>query len=575
MNEEISIPYAIYNADVVQTLLKRFEAAKQKRQQFVPIWQEVASYILPYRGGFYEVESSGSISAFDKSPDVYDDTAPNALLKAAAALYSYTANPATQWFSLSLIATGNSAKTDFNLQEILDDADVKTYLEDAAEITGSFINARTPMVMHALCQELLAFSASGFYIIEDSEKIFNIQPISVKHFFVLNDSSGGVGEVFCVKIVSNEQCVDLFLPFNPAMASEIIKEAEAEPLKERTLLHIVKPRKNRDSSIPDVLNMPYASYWIDLKTKTILLESGFEEMPYGIARINVPADSVFGFSPAMNVRHTVKSLNKLVKQKLTAGDLSLTPSMDVPIDTYLNPLSLKPAAQNFRDPDSSNKAEPLHTIGNFQINTETIRDAREQVRQGLLIDLIEQTNKDNTYQAMQEQLLQLKLMSPWQGGIERDCLKPLVIRAFNILDRKGGILPKRPEILEKAIEDKKVQLKIIYDSPLSRAQQHFKLTAVEQAVMFGASLSEAGALEFFNLEEVIRLYVFLVGAPSKILLSKTDLNNKRKAQEKMNKAQTDATSSVLQTQQMREGAATAKDMAAASQLAQNQAPPIM
>ena len=93
---------------------------------------------------------------------------------------------------------------------------------------------------------------------------------------------------------------------------------------------------------------------------------------------------------------------------MNAGDLALTPAMNVPIDTYLNPLSMKPAALNYHEPDAAFRAEPMHTIGNFQINIDTIQDAREQVRQGMLIDLINQNDKDNTYQAMQEQLLQLR-----------------------------------------------------------------------------------------------------------------------------------------------------------------------
>ena len=149
-----------------------------------------------------------------------------------------------------------------------------------------------------------------------------------------------------------------------------------------------------NSDLPDNLNKPIASVWVDYTTKKIIYESGFDEMPYAIARINVPAGFVYGFSPAMNIRHTIQSLNKLVRQKLNAGDLALTPAMNVPLDTYVNPLSLKPAALNYHEPDSPYRAEPMHTVGNFQINTETINDARTQVRQGMLIDLIEQTNKE-------------------------------------------------------------------------------------------------------------------------------------------------------------------------------------
>ena len=315
--------------------------------------------------------------------------------------------------------------------------------------------------------------------------------------------------------------------------------------------------------------MPFASIWIDIATKSILYESGFEEMPYAVARINVPAGYVYGFSPAMNVRHTIKSLNKLVKQKLTAGDLALMPSMNVPLDTYVNPLSMKPASINFHEPDAQYRAEPMHTIGNFQINTETIKDARDQVRQGLLIDLIEQTNKDNTYQAMQEQLLQLKLMSPWQGSIEEDCLKPLVIRVFSILKRRGGILPEMPAILQRAIENRSVKLSIVYESPLAKAQQHFKVSAIERVLSFAGSLANLGGMNAVNVDETIRLYSELLGAPPGVLYSPEELEEKNRQQSQMIQQQQDALLRQQQAQTAQSEAGAARD-ASQAQLIQQQ-----
>ena len=383
----------MYNTDRAASLLKRFETAKQKRSQFVNIWQEVANYILPYRGGFYDIDNSGSIAAYDRNAEIYDDTATNALIKSASAFYSYTANPATQWFSLSLTSAKGGKKNVNSVYNLMRNSEVKAYLEEVAESVAYYINSNSQAGLHALAQEVIAFSVSALYILEDTtDNIINIQPISVKDLFVLNDAQGGVGEVYRTTVLTNEQVVMQFQN-SGMLSSEIIDAGLNNPLKERTLVHAVVPRLNRDASMPDALNMPWASLWIDLQTRSILQESGFEEMPYAVARINVPAGSIYGFSPAMNVRHTVKSLNKLVKQKLSAGDLALTPSMNVPVDTYINPLSLKPAALNYHEADAQFRAEPMHTVGNFQINTETIKDAREQVRQGMMIDLIEQKDK--------------------------------------------------------------------------------------------------------------------------------------------------------------------------------------
>lgn len=553
-------------------VVKRFETAKNKRNQFLTIWQEVADLVLPNRGGFYNLDGQDySITTFDTHPAKYDDTATNALVKAASAFYSYTANPATNWFSFSLLSAQGTKKDSqqrYSTRNLLRNREVRQYLEEAASTTARYINGNAQAGWHAVAQEVLAFSTSALFVIEDpSDAILNIQPIALKDLYLLNNINGGVGEVYRTLLMTNEQVLTEF-GVKGYVPQHICDAALHDPLKERTILHAVYPRVIRDVTLPDAKNMPWASVWVDLQSKTVLFESGFEEMPYAVARINVPAGYIYGFSPAMNVRHTVKSLNKLVKQKLSAGDLALSPAMNVPLDTYVNPLSMKPAALNYHEPDAAYRAEPMHTIGNFQINTETIRDAREQVRQGLMIDLIEQDDKDNTYQAMQEQLLQLKLMSPWQGGIEKDCLKPLVLRVFAILTRRGGILPEMPRILKEAIDNNYVKLHIVYESPLAKAQQHFKLSAIERVFAFAGQSAQLGGMDAVNLDETIRLYAELLGAPQSMLYSPEEMERKRAEQQAQIQQQQQAILAQQQAQTAQAGAGAALNAAQAQQVQQ-------
>ena len=564
----------IERKEKARQLLKRFEEAKKKREQYVNIWQEVASYVLPYRGGFYDISpDTGAISTYDRNAQIYDDTATNALTKAASALYSYTANPATQWFDFTLAytPTRSSRKPKYTIAELLENYDVKYYLDTVSRIVCSYINEHISSPYHSFCQELLAFSTSAFLILEDyTDKVLNVQPISTKDIYLLNDVYGGIGEVYRTVILSNEQALALF---GGALDEYIIKDVKENPLKERVFIHAVLPRAVYDSTKKDKLNMPIASYWIDYTSKRLVSESGFEEFPYSVGRINVPAGYVYGFSPAMNIRHTIKSLNKLQKQKLSAGDLALNPAMNVPVDTYINPLSMKPAALNYHEVDAGRVAEPMHTIGNFQINIETIKDAREQVRQGMMIDLIEQTDKDNTYQAMQEQLLQLKLMSPWQGYLERDALKPMVVRVFNILKRRNNILPEPPTILQEAFGEG-LGLNLTFQSPLAKAQRHFDVSATERTLAFGAQLAEIGGLEFINVEKAIRLYHNLLGAPSEILFSEAEVKKNKRERAKAEALAAQQQQQLLQAQMLQAGAATAKDAAQAEQYsAQAQAGP--
>ena len=572
--DELTATIRTYNTDKAIGILKRFDTAKNKRAQFLNIWQEVADLVLPNRGGFYNIGDDYSIEPYDTHPAKYDDTATNALVKAASAFFSYTANPATQWFGFSLLSSTTQKTKQYSVESLLRRRDVRQYLENSASTVARYINGNAQAGWHALSQEVLAFSTSALFVIEDpSDAVINIQPIALKDLYVLNNVNGGIGEVYRTLPLTNEQVVLLFGK-KGYVPEEIRNVASKDPMKERCILHAVYPRLQRDMTMPDAKNMPFASVWVDMQTKTILYESGFEEMPYAVARINVPAGFIYGFSPAMNVRHTVKSLNKLVKQKLSAGDLALMPPMNVPLDTYVNPLSLKPAALNYHEPDAQFRAEPMRQMGNFQINTETIQDAREQVRQGLLIDLIEQNNKDNTYQAMQEQLLQLKLMSPWQGAIEKDCLKPLVMRVFAILDRRGGILPDMPPILKEAIENKAIKLHITYESPLAKAQQHFKISAIERVIAFAGSTAQAGGMNAVNMDETIRLYTELLGAPQTILYSQEELDERNRQQQQAIQAQQEALLAQQQAAAAQAGAGAIRDMAQAENLsAQSQSVP--
>lgn len=556
------LAFEMERMEKARQLLKRFGEARNKRQQYVQIWQEVANYVLPYRGGFYDIApSTGAISLYDKHVEIYDDTATNALTKAASALYSYTANPATQWFNFTLASrpgTGNKV----DLSKLNESFDVKSYLEDISKIVCSYINGCISSPLHGFCQELLAFSVSAFLILEDfNTQVLNIQPVSAKDLYVLNNAYGGIGEVYRTVILTNEQA---FAQFGRGLDDSVIAEMKESPLKERVFVHIVMPRPVFDPKKKDVLNMPIASYWVDYNSKKLVLESGYEEFPYAIGRINVPAGYVYGFSPAMNIRHTIKSLNKLAKQKLSAGDLALNPAMNVPLDTYVNPLSMKPAALNYHEMDAQRVAEPMHTIGNFEINIETIKDARDQVRQGMMIDLIEQSDKDNTYQAMQEQLLQLKLMSPWQGYLERDALKPMVIRVFNILKRRGGIIPEPPQELKEAFAAG-VGLSIEYQSPLAKAQRHFDVSATERTLAFGAQLAQVGGMDMINVEKAMRIYAELLGAPTGILYSEREVAQQRQAQAQMMQQQMEMQQQMQQAQMVQAGAQTARDAAQADQ----------
>jgi hypothetical protein len=155
-------------------------------------------------------------------------------------------------------------------------------------------------------------------------------------------------------------------------------------------------------------------------------------------------------------------------------------------------------------------------------------------------------------------------MSPWQGGLEKHFLKPLVIRVFNILLRRGGILPDPPAQLAQAMKDGSIKMQIDYDSPLARAQQHFKTTAIEQVMAFAAPFAQMGSLASISMDRMIKIYVELIGAPSAILLTDKETQAINREQEKQMKQEQAMQEQAMQSQQLKDQAVSMKDMAQAA-----------
>ena len=548
------------NDVTVNHVCRMFQAASEKRQSFLPVWDEISNYMLPIQDGFYNIDKQGVVNSVSQRLDVYDDTASLALVKSASALYSFTANPATEWFSFSLPVIQNSKE---RYEDILNDTDIKKYLSDTKKIVTKYLNRAISSAMHPLMQEAMAFSTSAIYIKEeeDSALAMTAIPVSIRDLYILDNSSRQIDKVIRPVLLTAEQAAEQFGEAN--LHPTVIEQLKDSPYDTVVYLHAVYPRTSRDVQSKENINKKYASVWVDYKNKFVVSESGLDEFPYGIARINVHGDLVYGYSPGMMVRNNVKSLNKTQRQKLEAGDKALNPPMNVPMDTYPNPLSLKPAALNYYDPEAGAAlAAPINNLGPAQIAIDNIQDLRQQVKEGLLNDLIQPVGGDTTYHAQQEQLLQLRLMAPWQGPFEKDLLGPMVIRGFNILYRHK-LLPEPPARLVEYLKNGEKKIQLMYESPLAKAQQFPILQGIDRTIQFAGGLAPVGGMDSIKVHETIKIYASLAGAPIDILNTDNELKAIQKKREDAIKEQQEAQNKMAMMSQVPNLARSVKDMSSA------------
>src|SRR5882672_1401851 len=85
----------------VKETMQRFDMIKAERANFEDMWEEIASFILPTRGGFNTTFTPGTrLNNSSKTLDGIGEWASETL---ASALYGFVTNPASAWFSLATL----------------------------------------------------------------------------------------------------------------------------------------------------------------------------------------------------------------------------------------------------------------------------------------------------------------------------------------------------------------------------------------------------------------------------------------------------------------------------------------
>ena len=125
-----------------------------------------------------------------------------------------------------------------------------------------------------------------------------------------------------------------------------------------------------------------------------------------------------------------------------------------------------------------------------------------------------------------------------------------------------------PAILQDAISKGAVKLHITYESPLAKAQQHFKLSAIERVLALAGQTAQFGGLNAVNIDETVRLYAELLGAPQGMLFSPQELEARNQAQQEQIQQQQDALLAQSQAQTNQANAGATRDMAQAQNLQQ-------
>lgn len=523
------------NENVAERVLREFSTVLTSRGTWESHWQEVAERIWPSMAWKFN-PNWYSNPGMKKNDNVFDSTASLALNRFGAILDSLLTPRNSKWHTL--------AATDPKLNK---NREIRLWFEDVTRLLFHFRYAPAANFASQNQQNYKSVGAFGTGCLF-TDKLSQTQGLRYKAI--------SLGEIYFVE--NHQGIVDkAFRAFDLTIRQAVQKWGDKVPEKMRAFLdrdpehvfhfvHLVEPREDVDYSRRDHKGMPFASYYVCKDENSVIEEGGFRTFPYSVPRYDQIPGELYGRSPAMDLLPAIKTLNEEKKTMLKQGQRVVDPVLLAYDDGVLDSFSLKPGAINPGGVTSDGR--PLiHALptGNLTAGKELMDDERTIINDGFLVSLF-QILTESPQMTATEVLERTRekgiLLAPTIGRLQSEYLGPTIDREIDLLSQQG-LLPPMPMLLREA----RGEYKIIYDSPLTRAQRAEEasglMRTIENLLQVVQITQDPSPLFAFNFDviapeiaEINAVPFHWMNSPEKIAQMKADRAQQQQAEQMSNAA---------------------------------------
>lgn len=492
-------------ASKATALVKRADRLAEKRVLWEPLWRDLALYILPRKSNILLGKQPGS----KQTEKLFDSTAIHANEVLAASIQGALTNPIVRWFALRMREAGlNETK---EIADWLDECSVRIFLA----IQQSNFNA----AINEVYLDLGAFGVSGLLceergLIVPTFNGFVFSPLTIGEFSVEENFEGVVDTVFRRFQLPARVALTQW----PAVSDKVKEKAEKDPEHSVAVLHAVFPRTDRKLGSQHPRQRPWASFYVEVETKTLLHEGGYEEMPYAVPRWAKTSGETYGRGPGFTALPDVKTLNRGKEFDLKAWAKSIDPPMQVLDDGVIGTVKLTPGAPNsVRVMDA---IKPIEFGAKHDVSMLEVGDLRASIRQIFFNDQLQLPDKTIITATEVERRLELmqRVLGPTIGRLETELLSPLVTRWFALMYRHGA-LPTAPPLVLQAAASAQGDIDIVYEGPLARAQRGSEVLAAQRFLELALPLAqvEPTVLDNIEFDELLRGLAKQTSLPSRYL----------------------------------------------------------
>lgn len=490
----------VTKADAGALILEGKAAKSHYDGLWATIHRAIGDYYIPQNSAINALKTP---STEEWTEGLYDTTAVHAAQTFTAGCYDY-------------MVSGEFFDFDAPKKNGVAHPIAKDWYHQCAEIVLELINeSNWALKIQDHLQDRNTFGTACIDLEKGKRTLYSFGTTRVGRFYPQSDDDGYIDVMFYEHKWTAKKIVDKFGIDN--VSSEVATAYGDDSRKALTKYTIwrktgTRNAANREHGKIDALNKEFESVWCEEEARHVLYESGYDEQPFVGSRFAQWGDDDFGWSPAVLILPTVRTLNDVMKSLVALGEIQVWPRTMVP-DNLKDVIAWEAGGVTVYPAGVDNAPAVWgDNNGGFAEGEKLVQQFREQIKDAYHVDLfraLAERTKTMTATEVLE-LVQEKLVNfrPTFARFTSETLDPLLQRMFAMAFRDGRFPPVPPEVVAWENGEMSVPApRPAYVSKIARAMRALEnkstLDFFQQAA-FLLDLDPMLLADNYNLDEMMR-----------------------------------------------------------------------
>jgi hypothetical protein len=494
------------------TLQRRAEYLKGKRNALLPFWQEMAEQFHPLRAQF-----TRQFYLSEQFMDIQLTSYPLIVARELKNTFSAMLRPRDQdWFSMTI-----------NREERLDRRG-RAWLEWATKVQRRAMYDRNSMFTRATKEADGDFAAFGNAVLtRETDKIENrllYRSWHLKDTVWAEKYDGSVGEVYRWWNPTGAELMKRFPKTHPKAIERWVKD---DPYREVRCMHVVLPGEDYDRIKPPdgsrmpKMRTPWVQIYLDIENGQVLEETPSFSRIYTIPRWETVSGSQWAYSPAAVAGlPDARLLQAMTLTLMEAGENTVRPPLIATQEAIRSDVALYAGGITWVDAEYDERLgealRPLQlTTGGLPIGIEMLKDAREKLSEAFYLNKLTLPAPDRemtAYETGQRIQEWIRAALPLFEPVETEYNEALCDDTFDALFRENAFGPYAD--IPQSVRGQDV--KFTFESPLHQATERKKGALLLQAAQLigqAAQIDPNVAAEL-NVSDALRDALTGVGVPA-------------------------------------------------------------